>query len=178
MSRFDDFWSLYPKRVNKKTAKDLWVRKGLDDHAAEIVAHLERRVRLDAQWKKGYICGPEVFLRREKWNDEYQEISLTQRPAERQEQDEDIPPQGCRFESYLNRRLMKLLRRANGVSPDKLDELVRYKNHVASQCRDIWGDRYIEKDEFEDLMLGACREMYRKANVSLPRGLRDETAVH
>jgi len=72
MSRFDEFWKIYPKRVNKKQAKTLWTDKGLDSLADMIIGHVTTRVKDDEQWLKGYIVGPEVFLRNEKWEDEYE----------------------------------------------------------------------------------------------------------
>jgi len=71
--RFDEFWKLYPNRVNKKKAKELWSKQNCDDVAESILGHLTTRVKTDKKWLEGYIIGPEVFIRGERWTDEYEE---------------------------------------------------------------------------------------------------------
>ena len=71
--RFEEFWKLYPNRVNKKKAKELWEKQGCDAVAETILGHLTTRVKTDEKWLKGFIIGPEVFIRGERWQDEYQE---------------------------------------------------------------------------------------------------------
>ena len=71
--RFEEFWKLYPNRVNKKKAKELWSKQNCDDVAESILGHLTTRVKTDKKWLEGYIIGPEVFIRGERWTDEYEE---------------------------------------------------------------------------------------------------------
>ena len=52
-----------------------WLRKGLNSKADEIIAHLEQRVRSDAQWlaENGkYIPYPSTWLNGDGWLDEYE----------------------------------------------------------------------------------------------------------
>lgn len=72
--RFSDFWTAYPKKIRKAAAMRAWLRKGLNAKAEEIIAHLERRVRSDAQWLDAggkYIPHPATWLNGDGWLDEY-----------------------------------------------------------------------------------------------------------
>src|SRR5690606_16035158 len=71
--RFADFWKAYPRRIRKAAAMRAWLRKALNSKADEIIAHLEQRVRSDAQWlaENGkYIPYPSTWLNGDGWLDE------------------------------------------------------------------------------------------------------------
>lgn len=74
-TRFDDFWSVYPTRKDKKKAKDIWKRKKLDDIADKIIANVSARVVADKQWLDNFIPLPTTFLRNERWEDEWGDVS-------------------------------------------------------------------------------------------------------
>ena len=67
---FDLFWSEYPKKVKKKTAKQIWARKKLDNKADEIITDVKLRPEMDDRWKAGFIPDPTTYLTQERWNDE------------------------------------------------------------------------------------------------------------
>ena len=69
-ARFEDFWKAYPKKVKKKTAKDIWRRKKLDPLADRRIADVEDRQSVDSRWKDGYIPDPTTYLNQERWEDE------------------------------------------------------------------------------------------------------------
>lgn len=72
MNTFETFWNLYPKvrRVNKKGAEAKWEKLTPEVHT-QIIAHIEKRVKEDEQWIKGYAPMPVTFLNQERWKDEY-----------------------------------------------------------------------------------------------------------
>ena len=69
-ARFEDFWKEYPRKVKKKTAKEIWARKKLDRLADQLIADVGSRLRGDAQWKEGFIPHPTTYLNQERWDDE------------------------------------------------------------------------------------------------------------
>lgn len=66
---FDRFWALYPKKVKKKPAHDIWKRKRLDPLAEQICSDVAKRPATDA-WKRGFVPDPTSYLQQERWNDE------------------------------------------------------------------------------------------------------------
>lgn len=68
-SAFDRFWALYPKKVKKKPAHDIWKRKRLDPLAEQICSDVAKRPATDA-WKRGFVPDPTSYLQQERWNDE------------------------------------------------------------------------------------------------------------
>lgn len=67
-ARFEKFWSVYPKKVKKKTALEIWRRKKPD--ADILIADVENRLANDGDWKEGFIPHPTTYLNGERWNDE------------------------------------------------------------------------------------------------------------
>jgi len=65
--RFDDFWSIWPKKVQKKTAQTAWknmTKKNREAALAALPAHMLR-------WNDPqFIPNPATWLRAERWNDE------------------------------------------------------------------------------------------------------------
>ena len=74
---FERFWSVYPKKVKKKTALEIWKRKKPD--AAVLIADVQNRLEHDDQWKNGYIPHPTTYLNGERWNDELAALRETDR---------------------------------------------------------------------------------------------------
>ena len=68
--RFDDFWQAYPKKRDKKRSRDIWNRKKLDQHAAQIIQDVAARTHCDQHWRDGYIPNPSTYLNGERWEDE------------------------------------------------------------------------------------------------------------
>lgn len=66
-SDFDQFWSAYPKKVKRKTSREIWMRK--HPNVTELLADLERR-KSDRRWLEGFIPDPPTYLNQERWHDE------------------------------------------------------------------------------------------------------------
>lgn len=65
---FEDFWNLYPKKVEKKKTQLKWIRLNEKDKEL-IMADLPNRIKSDS-WQKGFILNPMTYLNGERWNDE------------------------------------------------------------------------------------------------------------
>lgn len=68
---FDKFWSLYPRKENRKGALQIWNNRGLEAKAEEIELHLMKR--LESEWAvkdKQYMPMPTTFLNGERWMDD------------------------------------------------------------------------------------------------------------
>ena len=76
--RFNTFWSSYPKKVSKETAKKAFAKIKLTDVLmAEILCALEK-YKLTEQWTKDngqYIPNPTTWLNQKRWEDEIQEVA-------------------------------------------------------------------------------------------------------
>ena len=82
---FDRFWQLYPRKVNKKTAKQVWLNKIKpdDELMQSIMDGLESQINTE-QWTKGggqFIPHPTTWLNGERWNDEV--TSIDGKPEEK-----------------------------------------------------------------------------------------------
>lgn len=73
--RFDEFWKLYPRHRNKKKAREIWMRKHLDDKADTILADLRTRPYQDRQWRDGFIPLSTTYLNGERWEDEMEPMT-------------------------------------------------------------------------------------------------------
>lgn len=76
-TRFDEFWSVYPRKKDKKRAKTLWVKESLDNKSEQIINDVKERLRNDAGWKEEkYIPHPSTYLKFERWTDEVTLVSV------------------------------------------------------------------------------------------------------
>ena len=70
---FDEFWSLYPKKVGKKTALQKWSKLKPDEKLfEEIMGGLRNYIQTE-QWQKDggqFIPHPTTFLSQRRWEDE------------------------------------------------------------------------------------------------------------
>lgn len=71
--RFEEFWSAYPRKENKKKAFDIWKRKKIEEIAETVIADVLKRKKQYSQWKSGYIPHATTYLNGERWNDEITE---------------------------------------------------------------------------------------------------------
>lgn len=71
--RFDEFWAVYPKRRDRKKARDAWQRKKLDSIADVLINDIKNRIVNDGQWLKGYIPLATTYFNGERWNDELEQ---------------------------------------------------------------------------------------------------------
>lgn len=72
-SAFDRFWVVYPKKVKRKTAEEIWRRKHLDPRVDALMSDVLRRLSADKRWLEGYVPDPTTYLNQERWNDELQQ---------------------------------------------------------------------------------------------------------
>lgn len=79
---FEDFWSAYPKKVERKRAMEIWKRKRLHTRAPEITADVRDRAARDTGWHDGYVPNPTTYLNGERWTDEVR----TKRQAPQQQE--------------------------------------------------------------------------------------------
>ena len=70
--RFDEFYSIYPKKVDGKGARKRWMTRGLDKIADILIADVKNRTENDAQWLSGYIPNPATYLNNDRWEDDIQ----------------------------------------------------------------------------------------------------------
>lgn len=77
---FQEFWSVYPKKVGKGLAESSWLKicGGLSKETVrEIIEHVRKRSVSDEQWLKDngqFIPNPATFLNQKRWYDEYKKI--------------------------------------------------------------------------------------------------------
>lgn len=68
--QFALFWERYPRKTDKKKAREVWQRLHPDPALfAQIMAGLDRHLRSE-QWQRGVIPHPTTWLNRARWEDE------------------------------------------------------------------------------------------------------------
>lgn len=85
---FERFWQVYPKRVKKKTALEIWKRKKPDPDT--LIADVENRLANDSRWVGGFVPDPTTYLNGERWNDELEKRDETRRRTNQPERFEDV----------------------------------------------------------------------------------------
>jgi len=77
--RFDQFWSVYPRKIGKEAARKAWRRiKPTADHLVKILAAIEK-AKVSYQWQKDngqYIPHPATWLNQGRWDDEIKSINF------------------------------------------------------------------------------------------------------
>ena len=68
--RFDEWWSAYPKKINKAGCKDKWRSRKLDELADIIISDTKTRRIYDEKWKEGYIPNSTTYLNQSRWESE------------------------------------------------------------------------------------------------------------
>lgn len=66
---FAQFWSVYPRKEQKKKTFDIWKKNKYGQHIDTIYKFILAAKETD-RWKKGYIKQPPAFLNGECWNDD------------------------------------------------------------------------------------------------------------
>lgn len=70
LSRFDEFWALYPRKVGKEAARKIYEKNDLATQA-EIITGLENHLAANAfSNEKVYIKHPSTWLTQKVWKDE------------------------------------------------------------------------------------------------------------
>jgi uncharacterized protein YdaU (DUF1376 family) len=68
--RWVEFWNVYPTKKGKTKALEHWKRKKCDDIADMLIADVQKRIREDDQWRRGFIPYPQKYINQELWQDE------------------------------------------------------------------------------------------------------------
>ena len=67
---FDDFWSMYPKKVAKQDAQRAWNKLKLsDEDVGAIYGDVPQRLANDRAWVDGFIPNPATYLNGRRWED-------------------------------------------------------------------------------------------------------------
>ena len=72
LQNFDQFWQVWPIKRQKKTAKEIWRRKQLDESIDELIADVKSRLAHDRRWRDGFIPNVTTYLNQHRWEDEYE----------------------------------------------------------------------------------------------------------
>jgi hypothetical protein len=68
---FEIFYQNYPRKKNKKRAKEIWVRLNLDDKIDLLLTDIKNRLANDAQWQDAqFIPHATSYLNGERWLDD------------------------------------------------------------------------------------------------------------
>ena len=68
-SRFAEWWSVYPKKNDKKKCLAKWKTRKLDAVADKLIADVKRRLNTQ-KWQEGYIPNPLTYINGDRWEDE------------------------------------------------------------------------------------------------------------
>lgn len=71
---FDVFWSLYPRKIEKKKSELKWYK--LKPNVQALILEDIPRRKKGRKWSAGYIENPTTYLNGERWNDEV-EVEIT-----------------------------------------------------------------------------------------------------
>lgn len=69
-SRFEEFWRRYPVKKGRKMAESRWKARGLGAIADTILAHVDRMMAEDGDWKAGFIPHGSTYVNGARWEDE------------------------------------------------------------------------------------------------------------
>ncbi len=73
INSFDEFWSLYPRKVAKKKTLALWMKLRLNEDLFKKIMDGVKKYKKSEEWKKDggkFIPYPTTFLNGERWKDE------------------------------------------------------------------------------------------------------------
>lgn len=79
---FDEFWSLYPKKVGKGAAERAWAKIRPDEQLRATIQAAIQRAMTSADWVKDsgqYIPHPATWLNQKRWEDE--PMAIQKRPT-------------------------------------------------------------------------------------------------
>ena len=69
-SSFNKFWEIYPRKVGKKKAMEVWKRIKIDDELlTRILESLEKQIKTQQWDNKKFIPHPATWLRQDRWDD-------------------------------------------------------------------------------------------------------------
>lgn len=129
LQMFNEFWKLYPKKVDKANARKKWLRlKPNDELFKTIMSALENQITFK-KWHeidKQYIPNPTTWINGERWEDEIKEAAGNSQPQEVQppaykewqgdEEDEPKPPLTEEEKAELEKRAKEAREKMNLLS--------------------------------------------------------------
>lgn len=69
---FEEFWSVFPTKKEKKEAFTIWKKKRLEENGRHIIDRVKIQIASDEQWLRGFNPHAPRYLRNELWEDEIQ----------------------------------------------------------------------------------------------------------
>jgi hypothetical protein len=84
-SRFAEWWSVYPKKNDKKKCLAKWKVRKLDAMADKLIADVGRRINTQ-KWKDGFIPNPLTYINGDRWEDEIETAGGYMPPPETEEE--------------------------------------------------------------------------------------------
>lgn len=82
-SRFDAFWSAYPKKVGRKSCEAWWGKRRPDAELTQVILDSIEAHKHGDQWQRNFIKDPIRWLQEERWNDEISAAAIPSQKAER-----------------------------------------------------------------------------------------------
>ncbi len=85
MDKFENFWSLYPRKVSKKQTQKIWKKLKLTDELYEKILKALQDYKQTESWLKRngqFIPYPSTWLNQERWDDEIikAEVNINKKP--------------------------------------------------------------------------------------------------
>jgi len=129
MNRFDDFWTVWPRKIAKAPAKKAWDKLNCDDIADTIIAAVERQVRF--VWigkERKFIPHPASWLNAGRWDDEV-EMPDREYKSEAPPEDPTVPHAGLLGAA---KAVNVCIQDTNGVNftTEQLSKLIWTKNFM------------------------------------------------
>lgn len=132
---FEQFWSIFPRKVAKKSAQKAWEKNGCDSIADKIIASLKKQVQHWSDPK--FIPHPATWINAGRWDDEPMG-ELRPGPARQTPNTYNPPPQQNGWKANLNRVILELVYRNHGVPDDVMARLLKGRDYYAHQFGEMW----------------------------------------
>lgn len=159
MSRFEEFWEAYPKKVGKKSCQQKWNQKKLDERADMVIADVQWRAKFSKKWQKGFVPNPHTFLHGERWEDERDDFRDEHKPAPSSSSasfSTTTPFTGDHWDRVANFAFLEVVNKAGGLPVDVIREMIRVKNEWLRTIRE-------DPDGFDgEIVAGGLKAKWRK----------------
>lgn len=87
-ARFKEFWDLYPVQVAEGVCLRYWKKTKLAKIADEIIGKLQKQIKNDDKFLRGFVRNPSRYLREEGWKDAINKPKVVQLSVVNQKQTE------------------------------------------------------------------------------------------
>ncbi len=162
---FEEFWKAYPRKVSKAPAFKAW-QKNIDEQDAfqprQVISDIEKRTRMKYwPFDQTKIPHAATWINAHRWEDEGWEDEIKTRghedgpthivPEVKAPIEHEYVCDG--WQMMINRLTLRYIMGCNGLSKEKLDEVVKEKNAVYAEM----------KAAIEEEIAGAETEVAKKA---------------